>query len=438
MSSVETLDAGQSEMVRRLFAHLEAAAHAGTLLKIEDAIQTVVQDAYRAHGELFRDSDEERWRGAERKLLAALRSYADRAEDGKGYERRLFAEDALRGLGFIDACRIRYDVALMNPPFGDPPSKAAEWMAPIDCGNLYAAFVRRSTELGASFIGCISDRTFVTQASFKKYRNELLQKPRQLSALLDLGWEVLDANVQVAAYVVADSGGGACACLDLRNEAEAKPVLSRAASGAWSWTPIDVFRRLPDLVLAYSLPTVIVRAVEGLPALGDIAELPRGLGSNKAARTYLFWAEISLSDGNEQGRWRPLANGGDYAPYWRQDLGVADWLTPRGWPWVEMTALDAWRPYDQSGTESYFRCGLSFPKQSSSFNVALLPEGYLPTREGKAILPKNSKDSLLLLAYLNSRAVRAFVRDTCGLHKQSGAISRIPIPNFSPVDRGRA
>ena len=43
-------------------------------------------------------------------------------------------------------------------------------------------------------------------------------------------------------------------------------------------------------------------------------------------------------------------------------------------------------------------------------------------------MPNAAQDTLPLIAYLNSGVVRAFIRDTCGLHKQSGAIGRIPVP----------
>jgi hypothetical protein len=84
-----------------------------------------------------------------------------------------------------------------------------------DCGNLYSAFVRRAIELGAEAVGCITDRTFLTQASFKAYRSSLLSGDVRLSILCDLGWGVLDANVQTAAYVVSRGAGGVV-CLDVR------------------------------------------------------------------------------------------------------------------------------------------------------------------------------------------------------------------------------
>ena len=46
------------------------------------------------------------------------RSFAAYAANGKVLQRKLFVDDALRGLAFVDQCRRRFDVVLMNPPFG--------------------------------------------------------------------------------------------------------------------------------------------------------------------------------------------------------------------------------------------------------------------------------------------------------------------------------
>lgn len=427
---IASLDKPLGQLVERVFEKMELAGEAGSLLKIEDEIKTAIRDVYREHGELFQKSDEERWWVAEARFLEALRGYVDRAQNGRAYRRRLFSEDAARGLAFIDICRQRYDVVLMNPPFGDPPATIAQTLASDDASNLYCAFVRWARASGASAIGCITDRTFTTQSTFKRFREDLLENRLPLSLFLDLGWGVLDANVQVAAYVLSGTvAPGQCAFLDGRLDDE-KADLLRRQGGAWRWLPYSLFADLPESVLSYALPLGILQAVESWRPLNEVAVLPRGLGSNKAARTYRAWVEVPITELGRGKRWEALANGGEFAPFWRQDLGVADWRSPTGRVWVEMAAEDKQRPYDQSGTEHYFLPGLSFPKQSSSFNVALLPAGFLPTREGKAILPKLAEDAMPLLAFLSSRAVKAFVRDTCGLHKQSGPIGRIPVPEF--------
>jgi hypothetical protein len=116
---VASLADGQLRMlVERVFQHMEQVGEAGSLLRIEDEITKDVQELYGTHGEMFSLEDRERWQDAELDLLVALRNYAELAQDGAAYLRRLFAEDAARGFAFVDLCRQRYDVVLMNPPFG--------------------------------------------------------------------------------------------------------------------------------------------------------------------------------------------------------------------------------------------------------------------------------------------------------------------------------
>ena len=64
-------------------------------------------------------TDEQFWERAEQRIYDALEAYAEQAENGGGFQRRLFADDAAQGFAFIDLCRKRYDVVVMNPPFGD-------------------------------------------------------------------------------------------------------------------------------------------------------------------------------------------------------------------------------------------------------------------------------------------------------------------------------
>ena len=117
------------QLVRRVFEAMKLAGEAGSLLKIEEEIATSVAEAKKAwlarpekkqrllfdagpklvQQELGLDvsgiTDEAFWAEAEDKIYAALRAYAEHAENGGGYQRRLFADDAARGFAFIDMCR---------------------------------------------------------------------------------------------------------------------------------------------------------------------------------------------------------------------------------------------------------------------------------------------------------------------------------------------
>ena len=441
-------------LVEVVFDKMKVVGEVGSLLKIDNEIKDAIIEAQEEftlkenrqkklitsdYTNIIQKLPKEKkpsedfWETAEAKIFDALQLYAEKVENEHSFPKRLFAEDAQRGFGFIDICRKKFDVILMNPPFGSPPMVCVPYLPKAASGNLYSAFMILAIQFEAKYIGCISDRTFTIQASFEDFRKKLLNDVPSLDLLADLGFGVLDADVQVAIYTLTNTSNKITSCLDIREERDKEKLLIDYNKKS-RIVPHEVFLRLPNTIFAYNLPFHILNIVEHNPALTDLSDLPRGLGSNKAGRTYLFWAEVPSKSLIEGGRWEPLANGGDFSPYYRDYLGVADWKNPSGKLWVSSELQYKQRLYDQLISESYFQPGLSFPKQSTSFNVALLPSGFLPTREGKAILPHSPSDSWYLLALLNSGPVRAFVRDTCGLHKQSGAIGRIPIPNVSDQD----
>ena len=142
----------------------------------------------------------------QQELLAAIeeaagQSYADPAE-------RLFAEDTVRGLKLLQMLSRRYDVAVMNPPYGSFVPKAKDFVKaayPITANDIYAAFIDRATQLTEpeGYVGALVSATFVNLTTFKKLRTEILLKRNPLIAMLDLGFGILDgATVKVAALVI--------------------------------------------------------------------------------------------------------------------------------------------------------------------------------------------------------------------------------------------
>jgi hypothetical protein len=221
------------QIVDEVFEKMKLAGEAGSLLKIEEEIK----DAVAAAGKQWREgprpeqqllffpgmadplpkqqelrfdvkgvTDERFWEQAEDRILDSLREYAERAENGHATCRRLFAEDAARGFAYIDLCRRRYDVVLMNPPFGEPAklSKALiERSFPRTKNDVYAAFVERGLGLlhSGGRLGAITSRTGFFLSSFSKWREEILLKEAKPTVFADLGYGVMDsAMVEAAAY----------------------------------------------------------------------------------------------------------------------------------------------------------------------------------------------------------------------------------------------
>jgi hypothetical protein len=215
----------------RMVAEMQLAGELGTLLRVDDAIATTLTNAReefvrqatttghlpglepeRREEELdFSEIDDVRYfEEAEAMLLEALRRFSESAAGSVGVRRWLFADDAAQGIALIELVRTRFDVVLMNPPFGAcslPAKKAFEKSYPRTKNDLYAAFVERGIQLlePRGMVGAITSRTGFFLSSFQKWREETLLKEAPPVVYADLGYGVLDsALVEVAAYCLEE------------------------------------------------------------------------------------------------------------------------------------------------------------------------------------------------------------------------------------------
>jgi type I restriction-modification system DNA methylase subunit len=109
-------------------------------------------------------------------------------------------------MGLLSTVDNKYDVVLMNPPFGAGSLRAKktfEQSYPRTRNDVYAAFVERGIELLSSHgrLGAITSRSGFFLSSFQKWREEILLKTAPPVVVADLGYGVLDsAMVETAAY----------------------------------------------------------------------------------------------------------------------------------------------------------------------------------------------------------------------------------------------
>ncbi|MER8650968.1 DNA methyltransferase [Mesorhizobium sp. M0586] len=146
------------------------------------------------------------WGKAERLVLRALEDYADAASGAGVTRRRLFADDAAHGFALADLASKRFDVVLMNPPFGTGSlnaKKVFESAYSRSKSNLFAAFVERGVQMlvGRGRLGAITSRSGFFNSSLKQWREEVLLADAPPIIVADLGYGVLDgAKVEAAAY----------------------------------------------------------------------------------------------------------------------------------------------------------------------------------------------------------------------------------------------
>jgi 23S rRNA G2445 N2-methylase RlmL len=232
---LESLHPNLRPLVAEVFEKMANADTLGSLLRIEDDLREVIARARREwedlrkgkravnlsldmegarhtpvqrEFELDASTDESFFQEAEAQAFAALREYAENAEaGGSGFTRRLFVDDAARGFAFVDLWQKKYDVVVMNPPFGDAalPSKPyLEEHYGDTKGDVYKAFVEcfQDRLVPGGYLGAITSRTGFFLGQSADWRERVVLRLYSPLLLADLGEGVLNAMVETAAYVL--------------------------------------------------------------------------------------------------------------------------------------------------------------------------------------------------------------------------------------------
>ncbi|WP_299876414.1 DNA methyltransferase [uncultured Cocleimonas sp.] len=150
--------------------------------------------------------------GAEKQLMKALSGFVNSSSSTTAFKNKLFADDIEHSLAFIDLMKLKFDVIVMNPPFGKPSVDSESYMEVNypDCPtDVYQAFVSRAQELliPLGFLGSISSRTGFFLKSYESWRSRVLLRKFRPLFIADFGGGVLDAMVETAAYVLRSTSG---------------------------------------------------------------------------------------------------------------------------------------------------------------------------------------------------------------------------------------
>lgn len=434
-----------------VFDKMKLASEAGSLLKIEEEIRDAVAEAKKQWLEgpkpeqavLFPElvepkpeqrtlfdvkeiTDEEFWNQAEERILTALKEYAERAENGRVLRRRLFAEDAARGFAFVDLCRKRFDVVLMNPPFGAASSAAKAYTDlayPLSKEDIDAAFVFRaldfSNELGLA--GAITNRTILLKATLEDWRRVVCFGRGQLSILADFGLGVLDgALVEAAAYTIGavrnNPSSTIFAVRLMRSSDKGQDLLAtintlKASGDAEIYlASTNALSQSPAARLAYFATRRQQAWFRDFTTCNDHGFLVRqGLITGDNFRFLRLRWEVPLKEVGTT--WFVFDKGGEYSPYFNDIHLFVNWLNDGKEikNFFSSSGRIASRPQN---TGFYFRRGITYPRRTgSNASFQLFPEGAIFDAQAPLIaIPDDSKERILAVAgVLNSRPIASLL-----------------------------
>lgn len=458
-------------LLEDVFDKMQLAGEAGSLLKIEEEIRSAIAEAKKIWTEgpkgeqawLFPEAapsepkqmkldlsaitDEQFWERAEDRIYAALRDYAEQAENGGGFQRRLFAQDTARGFAFIDVCRKRYDMVAMNPPFGEGTQRLkslVETKYAVSKYDLGATFIDCMTGMLVpnGFVGALSNRTIYFLARLSEFRRLLLDG-LTVTRFADLGSGVLDALVETAAACFGKNTAGDPGLFVRITQDEDKEAALRRAFESRDPHKLFVtegamFEGSPSREFCYWTPKSIQRlrsAKTTLSASG--VEVRQGIATGDNFHFLRLLWEIPSE--NLFHLWHPYSKGGEYSPFYFSIHLCVKWN-------------NSWRTFF-NGHTTVFSClvtrnsatylnrpALSYPTRTSSrFAPRAMPAGTVFDTKGSAIFHENVRTKgddprplVALLGILNSSVCQVVVDTYGGAAEDAarsygeGVIERLP------------
>jgi hypothetical protein len=444
-------------LLEAIFDKMQLAGEAGSLLKIEEEIRSAIEDAKKQwkagpqmeqsqlfDGEKLKQqaipldysglTESEFWDQLEEKIYIALRDYAEQAENGGGFQRRLFAEDAARGFAFIDVCRKRYDVVVMNPPFGEWTSKLkvlAKKIFPVSYNDILHAFVERGIAIlkREGRLGVISARTGFFLGDSKNWRSKVVFENR-LVCFADLGLGVLDdALVEVASYIVERSSAQHTVTLtdrqlDTRDKdlGLLKSIEATKAGELGGLRPFerDLLEIIPDYTFAYWAPGSFLRRYRTIKGFKDsIGPVRQGVATASDFRfVRLGWEVGSFSIGRTV-RWQRFSKGGEYSPPYDDIHLLVDWerngAQIKEYVCQQYPYLNGNWSFVVKNSDSYFLPGATYTvRTASAFAGKVLPKDCIFSHNAQCWFPESLDLILVSIAYMSCRVPQAFIELAVG------------------------
>ncbi|UOH75124.1 BREX-1 system adenine-specific DNA-methyltransferase PglX [Acinetobacter schindleri] len=464
------------QLLEVIFDKMQLAGEAGTLLKIEEELQIAIKNArnqwqiqsgrnsvndmfqaeldaatpqQKSGFDLRGIDDATFWDDAEHLILAALSDYAGHAES-TSEQKRLFAKDAAQGFAFIDLCLKRFDVVLMNPPFGDSALGAKKYIVNnySDCFyDVFGAFIKRGSYMlvNEGLLGAITSRTGFYLSRLEGWRKDIVFGSSKMRLMADLGLGVLDdAMVETAAYTLqrnSDSKMSEVCFFGLMEEKDKETKLLDSVKSMSSelvyLASFKALSLLPGIPLSYWATDEKRFLFSHWPSFNDIGgEIKQGLATGDDYRFLRSIWEVPQTNLGFNFRWIPFAKGGEHQKYYYDLDLVVDWSV--GAQEAYKIRTTQFPVLLTSNADKYiYRKGLTYPQRTQKgFSVRQLSEYSIFGGKGPAIFPVKEEDLLYFLGLFNSRIAEELIQLLiCFGSYNEGYVSKLPIPQANSFQK---
>jgi hypothetical protein len=416
-------DAELGRVFTALVDSLNLAGDLGLLLRVETLVAR--QTKRGTTGDLFAPPEE--------RIRAALARFVSDESGQVNTRRRLFVDDAAHGVALLGVAEKKFDVVLMNPPFGDGTPATREYFEshyPKSKCDILAMFVERGIDLlhPHGRLGAITSRTALFLESFTAWRQIITEEKASPVVLADLGYGVLDAMVEVAMYVLESQKepGSLFAFRGTRYEHKAAALAKAIREQSLPAVDMRALASLPNRALAYWVPVSLLRVFASHGTFGAKLGLAcKGISTADNFRFLRLAWEVPPEDranGPEsilQGaKWVLMPKGGEYSPFY-DDIHLVVLWAKDGYEIRNFADKDGNVLSRPQNLDRFFRRGLTYPyRTTSGFNLRVLPYGCALSDGGQGVFLQDQLDHddllLCVLGYFYTRLARAALEISLG------------------------
>jgi hypothetical protein len=436
------------KLVRVIWDKMQLAGETGLLLKIEEELKKEIEIAKEEYKEykntsaqstLFASPAESKaaemaaiygkgqkitkdfFDTAEEEVLKALKGFAENAEGEDAFQKLLFAEDTARGFAFIELCRKRYDVIVMNPPFGAGSISTEAYYKDnyTDWGkNILCCFFSRMNHMCNLMgnVGAIFDRTVLIKSSYEDFRkNQLIGN---IKSVADTGWGVLDANVETTVFNL-EHNSKIGSFIDLRkSDNKRMDLINVINSNHFIERNSEQFNNLPNSIIGYDYTDFEINFFSKNRNIKSISHGARQGHALNSFKHFRLWWEPKTKK-----YWKNAYKSIEFSSFYCECREVV-WYPGNG----DFIRHD--KSLRSSNASLQLKQGLGYGKRGEYWDTHVLRPETIFTHEGQAIPDLSNDEIYHLVLFTNSVLSQYIINLFCGQHKGNGYVNLLPVPEY--------
>ncbi|MBI3303497.1 MAG: hypothetical protein HYZ72_15645, partial [Deltaproteobacteria bacterium] len=416
-------------------------------------------------------------------LLDDLRRFEEEVLPSQDIGARLFYTDLERTVGLLSLLSQQYDVVLMNPPYGDMPPEARDYLQgnkkkkipahyPRTHQDYATAFLEQALDLlhPNGFVGGLIPRSFMYLSSYEKVRTEILAEEARSELLQEYGLGILDgATVRTVGAVVRKGNTGASGLdhpatfhrlayyptlLKPTRFIETLPLFASVGpdlDSDWFVARLRSLFEVPSAAYAYPLSDGLRELFQKLPPIdhgnaysverrphNTVAEVRSGMHTCDDSQFTRWWWECTPKVIGRGRRWVPYVKGGkdlyfyarnDVVLNWENDGEAVKAFTVRifnGGHWSRVII----------NTQYFYHPGFVWQKINSTGRCfAELENDHIISHTSLNAFPKPPYTAAVLVSCLNSSLVTVLKFSMMPERKwEVGLVASLPVPKEYKAD----